>query len=168
MIVCPGQRRPDNMGVKTYLQFSIFCHGTWLTQEPPCRLQQFAFFHLSSFNQFTALRSFLIGELQSISERCSLQSFQGARGSVYLCFCMDDTFQITNSNGFSIQVCVILAQGHSMTCAATAKTDISSFSLGQWETGNCGFKPRTGLVDMCGWLILQIYLTPPWLEHHSM
>ena len=24
MIVCPGQRRPDNMGVKTYLQFSNF------------------------------------------------------------------------------------------------------------------------------------------------
>ena len=33
--VCPGQRRPDSMGVKTYLHFP--CDGTWLTQEPPCR-----------------------------------------------------------------------------------------------------------------------------------
>ena len=39
MIVCPGQRRPDNIGVKTYLQIPIFCHGLWLTREPPCRLQ---------------------------------------------------------------------------------------------------------------------------------
>ena len=35
MIVCPGQRRPDNMGVKTYLQFSD--NGMWLTQEPSRR-----------------------------------------------------------------------------------------------------------------------------------
>ena len=27
------------LAVKTYLQFSIFCHGTWPTQEPRCRLQ---------------------------------------------------------------------------------------------------------------------------------
>ena len=35
MLVCPGQWRPDNMGVKTYLQFSD--NGMWLTQEPPRR-----------------------------------------------------------------------------------------------------------------------------------
>ena len=104
MIVCPGQRRPDNMGVKTYLQFSIFCHGTWLTQEPPCRLQQFAFFNLSIFNQFTALRSFLIGELQSISELIPLQSYHLWPGVLFL-VCTNDTFQVNNSKSFSKQVC---------------------------------------------------------------
>ena len=35
MIVCPGQRRPDNMGVKAYLHFFQFSvHGTRLSQEP--------------------------------------------------------------------------------------------------------------------------------------
>ena len=40
MTVCPGQRRPDSMGVKTYLQFSIFhfvVHGNGLSPEPACR-----------------------------------------------------------------------------------------------------------------------------------
>ena len=77
MIVCPGQRRPDNMGVKTYLQFSIFRHGTWLTQEPPCRLQQIAFscfFNQLIFNQWAALQSFLVGALQSNIQNSLLQS----------------------------------------------------------------------------------------------
>ena len=35
MIVCPGQRRPDNMEVKAYLHFFHFSvHGTRLSQEP--------------------------------------------------------------------------------------------------------------------------------------
>ena len=45
MTVCPGQRRPDSMGVKTYLQFSIFhfvVHGNRLSPEPACRFD----FHL--------------------------------------------------------------------------------------------------------------------------
>ena len=29
MTVCPGQRRPDSMGVKTYLQFSIPFFLSW-------------------------------------------------------------------------------------------------------------------------------------------
>ena len=35
MIVCPGQRRPDSMGVQTYFNFPIFdWHGKGLSREP--------------------------------------------------------------------------------------------------------------------------------------
>ena len=59
---------------RTCIYHFSFRYGMWLTREPPCRLQQFAFFNLSIFNQFTALRSILTGELQSISELTTLLS----------------------------------------------------------------------------------------------
>ena len=59
---------------RTCIYHFSFRYGMWLTREPPCRLQQFAFFNLSIFNQFTTLRSILTGELQSISELTTLLS----------------------------------------------------------------------------------------------
>ena len=49
MTVCPGQRRPDSMGVQTYLQFFIF-RPTWHGAKPrtPPRLIWF----LHGFRQF--------------------------------------------------------------------------------------------------------------------
>ena len=37
MTVCPGQRKPDSMGVKTHLQCAHH-DGMWPNQEPPCRV----------------------------------------------------------------------------------------------------------------------------------
>ena len=64
------------------------------------------FLTLSIFNQFTAFRSILIGELHSVHFRIHSAAFIPTLARCPVLFCTNDTFQVNNSKSFSKQVCV--------------------------------------------------------------